>query len=140
MISSVETRNIEIVKQSSDIYRAIVKKQDSKLPGYWYKQVGRSVLSVPSNWCEGLGYSPGSKRCIWHFAVARGSAYEASIQLDIADLFDLRDKMDNVCNLINECIPEEIDLSSEDMLKPYVDAIKHYSEIRESLLAKIVIK
>jgi four helix bundle protein len=79
-VTSKEARRHPVVVASAELYAAIARTLVVQ-PGDWHDQIARCVLSVGSNWCEGIGRRGTAKSSLSFFRIARGSGYEAALTI-----------------------------------------------------------
>jgi hypothetical protein len=110
-MNSREARNHDVCRLSTALFRDLIGK-DIQMPGDWLMQVGKSVLSIGSNWVEAQGKrgTPKATAAAWRHA--RGSAYEAAYQFEAAGMIAERDTCDRISDMIDEAIASE---SSSDV-------------------------
>jgi four helix bundle protein len=98
----------EVVKQkvptlSLVLFRAISVRR-GELGDELASQLLRSVLSIGSNWCEAHGRRGTPKSMSQFFRIARGSAYEALFQLQVAGWTDLESVAEDICEELESVI------------------------------------
>lgn len=113
-MNSAEARSNEICNLSRVLYRALMDHDPTEFPGDWHSQLGKSTLSIGSNWVEGIGRRGTPKAPLAFWRHARGSAYEAAFQFATVGLRDLAQTADTVCDLIDDAIASRLYESLED--------------------------
>ena len=103
-VTSRAARDNQICNLSKFLYRSLFDLDSAKFPGDWLHQLGKSTISIGSNWVEGLGKRGTPKACLSNWRHARGSAYEASFQFQAVGMHGLAHLADDVSDLIDEAI------------------------------------
>jgi len=100
-MTSKEAREHEICRLSKELYLSIIDLPYSAMPDGWFAQVTDAILSMGSNWAEGIGRRGTPKAPAAFYRHARGSGYEASWQLWAADLTGPLELCDKICDLMD---------------------------------------
>lgn len=107
-MTSESARKCEVAARTIALYKILRTPEIlNGQPNYWVDQVSRSVLSVASNWVEGIGRGIKTRSEMQFFRIARGSGYEAAIQLHMHGLSELCSEMDAICNIMESFITQE---------------------------------
>lgn len=90
-----------VCRLSRELYLKILDIPFTAMPDSWLDQVTRAVLSVGSNWCEGIGKRGTPKAAGNSYRIARGSGYEAAFQLHVAELAGLEELAHEICDIMD---------------------------------------
>ena len=88
-MNSREARSNGICSISQFLYQSLFSLDSAKFPGDWLHQLGKSTLSIGSNWVEGVGRRGTPKSPVQFFRTARASAYEAAFQFHAVGMHEV---------------------------------------------------